>query len=309
MLRISGTWVSARVDKTMQMVTATIAQEKYLVTRLRVAESVIPDIDNEVIAAARSNHKWPRLARTSKMMNSWLPVGHNWRHYGADNNKCPCCGQPDETFHHLLQCTNERMQKVCQDSIRHIERTGATLKLPASIMWLAIRIIKQECNMEDLHPPTEPMLLQIWEDQSKIGLSNFVLGWISRSWRKGLSHFGSVDPTGQAAQLLTIIWDGLCEPIWTCRNDIRNNNPNPRDLLEMSNLRSKLEWYRKFKNEVLPQHLRFLTDYSQDDIKRWDREKRQSMVRMLDKSKRIYEIEVKQRVAGQRVMTEFLRAP
>jgi hypothetical protein len=77
----------------------------------------------------------------------------------------------------------------------------------------------------------------------------------------------------------------------------------------MSNLRSKLEWYKKFKNEVLTQRLRFLTDYSQDDIKRWDRDRQQSMVRMLDKSKRIYEIEVKQRVVGQRVMTKFLRAP
>ena len=79
--------------------------------------------------------------------------------------------------------------------------------------------------------------------------------------------------------------------------------------MDMSNLRSKLNWYKKFKNEVLPQLLRFLTDYSQDDIKRWDRDGRQSMVRMLDKSKRIYKIEVKQQVDGQRVMTEFLRAP
>jgi hypothetical protein len=308
-LRISGSWVSARVDKAMQMVTATIAQEKYLATRLRVAESTISDIDNEVIAAARSNHKWPRLARTSKMMNYWLPVGHNWRHHGADNDKCPCCGQSDETFHHLLQCTNKRMRKVYQDAIQHITKIGATLKLPASIMWLALRILKQGCTLEDLHPPTEPTLLKIWEAQSKIGLSNFVLGWFSRSWREGFSHFGSEDPSGQAAQLLTLIWDGLCEPIWACRNDIRTNNPNPKDLLEMSNLRSKLEWYKKFKNEVLPQRLRFLTDYSQDDIKRWDRDRRQSMVRMLDKSKQIYEIEVKQRVVGQRVMTEFLRTP
>ena len=307
MLKVSGSWVSARVDKAIQMVPATIAQEKYLVTRLRVEASTIPDIDSEVIAAARSNHTWPRLARTSKMMNYWLPVGHNWRHHGADNDKCPCCGQPDETFHHLLQCTNERMRKVCQDSIKHIEKIGATLKLPASIMWLTLRILKQECTLEDSLPPTEPKLLKIWEAQSKIGFSNFVLGWFSRSWRDGFSSFGSDDPSGQTAQLLTLLWDGLCEPIWACRNDIRTNNPNPKDLLEMSNLRSKLEWYKKFKAEVLPHRLRFLADYSQDDIRKWDRDRRQSMVRMLDKSKRIYEIEIRQKVAGQRVMTEYLR--
>jgi hypothetical protein len=68
----------------MQMVPSTIAQAKYLVTRLRIQESTIPDIDSEVIAAARSNHSWPRLAQASKMMNYWLPVHHNWKHNGAE---------------------------------------------------------------------------------------------------------------------------------------------------------------------------------------------------------------------------------
>jgi hypothetical protein len=79
-----GSWISTRVDKAMQMVPSTIAQAKYLVTRLRIQESTIPDIDSEVIAAARSNHSWPRLAQTSKMTNYWLPVHHNWKHNGAE---------------------------------------------------------------------------------------------------------------------------------------------------------------------------------------------------------------------------------
>ena len=134
-----------------------------------------------------------------------------------------------------------------------------------------------------------------------------MLGWFSKSWRKAIQHYGSDDPSGQASQLLTLIWDGLCEPLWTCRNDIRTNTPNPNDLLEMQNLRQKLGWYKKFKEEVLPHRLRFLAEYSDDDIKRWDRDRRKTMVRMLEKSRRIYEIENKQRVKGQRVMTEFFR--
>jgi hypothetical protein len=151
------------------------------------------------------------------------------------------------------------------------------------------------------------MLLQIYDAQREIGLHNFVIGWFSKAWQDGMRHFGSRDPGGQASQLLTLIWDGLCEPVWACRNDIRANTPNPKDLLEMSNLREKLEWYRKFKNEVLPHRLRFLADYTEDNIKRWDREQRITTVRMLDKSKRIYEIAMKQRARGQRVMTEYFQ--
>jgi hypothetical protein len=93
--------------------------------------------------------------------------------------------------------------------------------------------------------------------------------------------------------------------LWTCRNDIRVNTPNPKDRLEMQHLQQKLGWYQKFKDEVLPHCLRFLAEYGADDIQRWNHDRRKTMVRMLDKSKRIYKIENKQRVKGQRVMTEF----
>ena len=42
-VRIAGTWISNWVDKAMQMIPSTIAQEKYLVKRLRIQESSIPD--------------------------------------------------------------------------------------------------------------------------------------------------------------------------------------------------------------------------------------------------------------------------
>jgi hypothetical protein len=161
------------------MIPSTIAHEKYLVKRLQIQESSIPDIDSEVIAAARSSHSWPRLARTSKMMNYWLPVGHNWKHHGADNDRCPCCGTPDDTFHHLLQCPHERIRKLCKDSLKHIEQVGASLKIPASIIWLVLRIVQHECALADHPPLTDPKLLQLWEAQSKLGFSNFILGWFS----------------------------------------------------------------------------------------------------------------------------------
>ena len=68
--------------------------------------------------------------------------------------------------------------------------------------------------------PMLPHILQKgWEKQSKIGLKNFVLGWSSREWASAAKVYGSSkDPIGDIATLLTLLWDGWCEPIWETRN-------------------------------------------------------------------------------------------
>ena len=109
MVKVHGSWISSRIDKATQLIPAAEAQMKYIREKLKISEDAVQDIDVETIAAARAGHSWIRTARTSKMMNQWLPVGHNWRHHGADNDKCPGCGAPDETFAHLFHCPNAKL--------------------------------------------------------------------------------------------------------------------------------------------------------------------------------------------------------
>ena len=307
MVKIQGTWISSRIDKAIQLIPAAEAQKKYIREKLGISEDAVKDIDTETIAAARAGHLWNRTARITKMMNKWLPVGHNWRHHGADNDKCPGCGTPDETFAHLFQCPNTKLRVVCQEAMEHISKAGASLKIPVSIMWLLLRILKHECKLEENTPPPDRNLRDIWEAQKEIGFQNFITGWISRSWQRGLRYYESKDPGGQAAQILTLIWDGLCEPIWACRNDIHSNNANPKEVFEMDNLRDKLRWYKKYSKEVLPERFRFMVDFSNEEITYWDRDKRRGTVRILEKASKIYEIECKQRVKGQRVIIEFFQ--
>jgi hypothetical protein len=275
--------------------------------KLKIDDDAIQDIDREAIVAARSGHSWVRTARVSKMMNRWLPVGHNRKHHGSDIDTCPGCGAPDETFQHLFRCPHEKLRATCHKGIEHIEKAGTSLQIPASIMWLLIRIVKKECDIEDATAPTLPSLRTIWDAQLKIGFSNFVIGWISRSWQRGLRRFDSKDPGGQAAQIITLIWDGLCEPIWTCHNDIKSNTPNPAELLEMASLKEKLKWYKKYKMEVLPARFRPMAKFSSEEIKWWDRDNRRAMIRILNIAVKIHQIQCKQRVKGQRVVTDFFR--
>ena len=51
-----------------------------------------------------------------------------------------------------------------------------------------------------------------------------------------------------------------------------------------------------------------MADISTNEIDQWDRDKRRGTVRILDRAKKIYEIECTQRVKGQRVVTEYFRS-
>jgi hypothetical protein len=102
---------------------------------------------------------------------------------------------------------------------------------------------------------------------------NFAHGWISTGWANGLKRLGSKDLHGQSAQVLTLIWDAVCEPIWDLRNNILNNTPpNPTALRELTSLREKLLWYRRFRTQVLPPRFRFLARFHLEQLERWDRE-------------------------------------
>jgi hypothetical protein len=48
-----------------------------------------------------------------------------------------------------------------------------------------------------------------------------------------------------------------------------------------------------------------LAEYRMEDVQRWDRGARQMQLMMLEKAKKIYAIECKQRVSGQQVMTDL----
>jgi hypothetical protein len=268
LLQVHDRWVTASPTTALQTFPAKEAISAYLAARLKVTTAKIGDIDEQAIAAARSNHGWARSVRVTKMMTGWLPVGHNWRHHGAANDLCPCCGRPDETFYHLLQCPDPQMVELRDRCLRNITRVGAETRLPALIIRLLELMIRTATG-------------ELREEPPLCGVMHSMAGWISKSWARGLRTLGSTDPHGQSAQILTLLWDSLCEPVWSLRNDIFNNIPNPSTLRELTDLRSRLLWYHRFVNQVLPPRFRFIASFQEDSIQRWDRTRCRLVLRQL----------------------------
>ena len=131
------------------------------------------------------------------------------------------------------------------------------------------------------------------------------IGWMCNELTQAFQTAGSDDPEGCSVQLLTLIWQGLCEPIWALRNDILHRNPNPRVLIEMTSLADQLQWFRMHKRSILAPHHYILAKYTSDDIKRWNRIQRCNQLRILNDAKQIYNIECTQGSRGQRVLTDI----
>jgi hypothetical protein len=144
-----------------------------------------------------------------------------------------------------------------------------------------------------------------WDEQESIGFKNMAIGWLSKGWTSAFKAAGWKDPEGCTIQILIIIWEGLCEPLWSMRNDILHNKPNPRAITEMNNLLERLQWYRDNKRLVLAPRHHMLAEYTDLNIKRWNRVQRRNQLKILDDAKNIYSIESRQRSSGQRVLTDM----
>ena len=256
---------------------------------------------------ARSTHRWARIARTSKMLVGWLPVGHNWRHHGAVSDKCPCCGLPDETFEHLFRCGAQVLVEARRTMLTEMARVASVEKLPSQVTTLAFFILRKIQTHDDPTPTLPTVLDRIWKSQRRLGLDRFATGYVTQEWSTAMEVFGSKDPTGDVAKLITIIWEGWCEPIWAIRNNILKRQANPTDVAESRKVKDRILWFKSHAHEALPRRYHFLIEFDPGDLKYWSRKTCRNHLKHLELGYRIYKVECRQRASGQMVITDWLQ--
>ena len=150
------------------------------IKRLNISKEVYLTIKCPAIAKVRAHHPFNKIVRISKIIYRWMPVGHNWQKCKLPSDKCPCCGCPDETFHHLLQCTNRRMTKVRRAGLSKIQNQCEQSKLPTKFTDTIISILGSFCRGEALksHWSTEP-IQQAVEAQQRIGIYHMAVGLLA----------------------------------------------------------------------------------------------------------------------------------
>lgn len=192
-------WLSGRPDWVIQTAFAQKELQAYISKRLTISLDVVKCIDTTTIGTVRATQEWGKFVRTSKLLFSWLPVGHNWHHYSdMDSDRCPCCGDSDETFLHVLQCTDRRMIELRTELFDDMWRAMQDSNLPAIVTSAVLEIFRSVCNSEQVNRPTSTVIADAWDIQQSIGFHNMAIGWT-----RAFKTMGSKDPEGCTCQLLT----------------------------------------------------------------------------------------------------------
>ena len=89
-----------------------------------------------------------------------MPVGHNWQKCKLKSNKCPCCGEPDKIFEHLLGCKNKKMVQARKEAYVLIQKECTQLKLPLDFTATVMKTLKVTLERTEPPPTTETGPLQ-----------------------------------------------------------------------------------------------------------------------------------------------------
>lgn len=202
---------------------------------------------------------------------------------------------------HLFKCLNTALANLRREQIKSILRTRTNIHISSSY--------PSPITTPSPTPSSttrSPQKLWVAQERERMGLENFAKGWVSKEWAKVAETYGSKDPTGDVAKLITLLWDGWCETIWELRNNILKHQPTPTQHVEEKTIKERLKWYRKYKMTALPERFQFLTEYSDDELRYWSRKNSRAQLKHLDTVRKIHEIECTQRSIGQTVITDWL---
>ena len=295
MLKLGGQWVTTHFRESVGFASTATPLIQYATSGLKITDEVFQTINWYIIGRVRATHRINRVVRTSKMLYRWLPVGANWRQCNLDSDRCPCCGVHDETFEHLLKCPHSDMVTERQDSIHRLQGEFKKLKLPPAFSLAFIRALKVTLYNAPIPTSNIPSITTAYEAQERIGFYNMAVGLLTED-----------QPTSRMEDVLSSLWDNMCERMWITRCNIKHSSNNKAAPHELQQLQDKLLWYLRHQDEVLDYRHRFLVQYKPEDVSCWSRASRRARLESLNNASQYYKNECTQRARGQSTIYTWL---
>ena len=310
-LKLNGQWITLNIRRHVLYAGTAPALQEYACKRLNISKEVYLTINWPAIAKVRAHHPINKVIRISKMIYRWMPVGHNWHKCKLPSDKCPCCGCPDETFHHLLQCTNIRMTKVRRAGLSKIRLQCKQSKLPVKFTDTIISILGSFCRGEELKPhwSTEP-IQQAVEAQQRIGIYHMAVGLFALEWNTALEASKVDQPQTEMELIIDSIWDNLCKPLWLERNQIKHNEANNHCKYdERNSLTDKLKWYHRHQDEVLDYRHRIFANYDPTTLHKWHRRRMIDHLDLLETAHTYHNNATSQLADNQTTLSSWIESP
>ena len=112
-----------------------------------------------------------------------------------------------------------------------------------------------------------------------------VVGFMVNEWASALEESGAEHPQTMMEMILALIWDQICERMWTARNNILHSDKNHVKQDDMPILESNPLWYKRHQDEFIDYRYRFLVEFSHKDVGKWSQETRRAKVEMFNNAR------------------------
>jgi hypothetical protein len=194
-LTVNGQRVTAFPQEAIRFhINGTRLRQHYQKTNRHWEDSVWKTIDITGLGSALKSTAIPKRFQICKMMHGWFNTGQQRTKIDPlALGTCPCCGDPCETFEHILMCRDPRMRATRYNEMILLRSTIVT-KLGGSHAWLTLHQCLLFWIHNNLDPPSTvilkqslpakfmPILSQAITEQTKIGWSMAFRGFLSSTW-------------------------------------------------------------------------------------------------------------------------------
>ena len=183
-----------------------------------------------------------------------------------DHSECPLCQQPDETTHHVIQCTDARADVCWNLQLQQLNQWLQERSTVPEISQVIISRLNAWRKNQPLLPlQVSPAVQAALDKQDQVGWWNFLMGRVITNFAEiQTQHFQALGwrRTGRTwlSALIRQLWD-ISFTMWEHRNQVLHGDMTPRKLQLLRHLQQQAqEQFDEGTNGLLPEDHHWLQD-------------------------------------------------
>jgi hypothetical protein len=290
----------------------------YIADRMEWTDVQCHSVNYNAVGIAKKRLPEHESVQISKLMHGWLNLGDQKEKMGGDP-LCPCCGKTTEDIAHLYRCKNTEMTKTFVAQMRLMEASLIKDRVPTPVIKGFMGLVHQAAHRTPssyLGTDSAPVHTAV-ESQETLGMMPILLGYHHKQWLNAITTLWqppaanrdgkqpkSKLPNELAASLVTQVWR-LFRAMWLKRNEILHS---PESALIERVDQKCTDAFLNFKRNAtiwLRSTDRFMTDYPLGEFLSWPRTKRRTLLKTLERLKKVHNNETSSSLLRQRRIDTF----
>ena len=250
----------------------------YVTTKHRWTKHTYENISWRSYMGAFKKMKLADQLLMTKLRHRWQNTGVQKERIDGLSNECPTCQSERETSTHFLKCRKQIQQQAWKSLRAELVRVHTVPPILASIKNIIFGY--EYTTVTDINPIDKNIHSTI-KLQETIGLDNFILGYISKSWYSTHKHLSTyfktklVNRSVWESVLLKAVWKYCC-CLWENRNALLHANEQNGSISRCQLVTKVSDMYKKYQFHILQRDqylfnstIETLTEHTSTTLKKW----------------------------------------